>query len=82
MLSQKNESFKLVCVKMPPAPIECTKEGCLWTTPQNCPDWDKMVKLLELHTIAEHSSGTISTAANAFNAPKLEKLPRPAFSWI
>ena len=60
---------------MAPTPIECTKQECTWTTPSNCPDWDKMVKLLELHTLAEHSTG----AAHASNTPKLEKLPRPSF---
>ena len=64
---------------MPPTPIECTKDGCSWTTPSNCPDWDKMVKLLELHTMAEHGSGTVAHGSNSLNAPKLEKLPRPSF---
>ena len=38
-----------------------------------------MVKLLELHTMAEHGSGSVAHGSNSFNAPKLEKLPRPSF---
>ena len=65
---------------MPPSPLDCTKEGCDWKTPPNCPDWDKMIKMLELHTIAEHGGRGSTSAAPAINTtPKLEKLPRPSF---
>ena len=37
-----------------------------------------MIKLLELHTIAEHGSGNGSVGGNS-NTPRLEKLPRPSF---
>ena len=66
---------------MPPVPLECTKEGCDWKTPVNCPDWEKMIKLLELHTIAEHGGTTrLQDAGGASSAPRLEKLPRPSFT--
>ena len=63
---------------MPPTPLSCSKAGCDFSTPTNCPDWDKMVKLLELHTAAEHGAPT--TAATRTAVPKLETLPRPTFS--
>ena len=62
---------------MAPTPLSCSKAGCEFSTPLNCPDWDKMVKLLEIHTAAEH--GTPSTATTT-PAPKLETLPRPTYS--
>ena len=64
---------------MPPSPLDCPKDECPWKTPVNCPDWEKMVKLLELHVLAEHSGGTTSTAGSLPSAPRLEKLPRPSF---
>ena len=40
-----------------------------------------MIKLLELHTIAEHGGGTRnSDAGGVSTAPRLEKLPRPSFT--
>ena len=64
---------------MPPTPLQCTKEGCPWTTPVNCPDWEKMIKMLELHTIAEHGNTSASSQNLGSAAPRLEKLPRPSF---
>ena len=65
---------------MPPSPLECTKEGCEWKTPPNCPDWDKLIKMLELHTMAEHGRSASTAASPVTNSgPKLEKLPRPSF---
>ena len=64
---------------MPPTPLDCTKVGCEWKTPSNCPDWDKMVKLLELHTIAEHGTSSPIPEGNFSSAQRLEKLPRPTF---
>ena len=63
---------------MPPTPLDCTNTDCSWKTPAYCPDWDKMIKLLELYTIAEHGSGNGSVCSNS-NALRLEKLPRPSF---
>ena len=63
---------------MAPTPLSCSKAGCEFSTPLNCPDWDKMVKLLEIHTAAEH--GTPTTAGTTTPAPKLETLPRPSFN--
>ena len=64
---------------MPPSPIDCTKEGCSWKTPINCPDWEKMIKMLELHTVAEHGGGHTPSVNTGSAAPRLEKLPRPSF---
>ena len=65
---------------MPPAPLDCTKAECDWKTPANCPDWDKMIKMLELHIVAQHGGQNSTSASSAANlAPKLEKLPRPSF---
>ena len=66
---------------MPPTSLNCTKEGCDWTTPVNCPDWEKMIKLLELHTMAEHGgNGQNQNTGTGSGAPWLEKLPRPSFT--
>ena len=59
-------------------PLDCTNTDCSWKTPAYCPDWDKMIKLLELYTIAEDGSGNGSICSNS-NALRLEKLPRPSF---
>ena len=65
---------------MPPLPLDCTKANCEWKTPVNCPDWEKMIKMLELHIIAEHGGhNTSQTTGSGANAPRLEKLPRPSF---
>ena len=63
---------------MAPTPLDCPKAGCEWKTPVNCPDWDKMIKLQELHVMAEHG-GTAPQATGGSSAPKLERLPRPSF---
>ena len=63
---------------MAPTPLDCTNTTCSWKTLANCPDWDKMIKLLELHTISEHGGNNGSTGSIA-NTPRLEKLPRPSF---
>ena len=64
----------------PPAPLECSKTGCPFKTPTNCPDWEKMLKLLELHTAAEHATAPAASGERAASAPRLEKLPRPTFA--
>ena len=62
---------------MAPTPLACSKEGCEYSTPPNCPDWEKMVRLLELHTGAEHGAAAAPTQVRAAPGPKLETLPRP-----
>ena len=61
-------------------PIECTKDGCDYKTPPNCPDWDKMIKLLELHGMTEHGVRGASQDRAPSQTPKLERLPRPVSS--
>ena len=65
---------------MPPTPLKCSMEECEYTTPTNCPDWDKMLKLLELHTSAVHGVAPAPGVGARSSAPRLEKLPRPSFS--
>ena len=66
---------------MAPNPIKCSKTGCEFTTPATCPDWDKMLRVLELHTAAEHGTVQAGPATERSGAaPRLEKLPRPTFS--
>ena len=62
----------------PIIPLKCTASGCEFATPSNCPDWEKMLKLLELHTVAAHNVSTGQVAASP--STKLEKLLRPSFS--
>jgi hypothetical protein len=57
-----------------PDHIDCLKTGCVWKTPAHCPDWDKMMQCLAIHTAAEHRVTTTATANT-----KLERLPRPSF---
>ena len=64
---------------MAPTPLDCSKADCNWKTPANCPDWDKMIKMLELHVIAEHGGSSNNSSSASSAAPKLEKLPRPTF---
>ena len=64
---------------MAPTPLDCSKADCTWKTPANCPDWDKMIKMLELHVIAEHGGSSNNSSSASSAAPKLEKLPRPTF---
>ena len=60
-----------------PDPIDCLKTGCVWKTPAHCPDWDKMMQCLAIHTAAEHGVTTTAPAVPANT--KLERLPRPSF---
>ena len=65
-----------------PEPLECTNPDCTFTTPPTCPDWEAMLRVLQIHTDAAHrvpQGGQGSTQANMSNT-KLEKLPRPTFS--
>ena len=60
--------------------LECTKADCEWKTPVNCPDWEKTIKLLELHIVAENGhTNTIDTAGSGSNVSRLEKLSCPSF---
>ena len=61
-----------------PEPLDCLKTGCLWKTPAHCPDWDKMMQMLTIHTAAEHGVNTAPPATPHHNT-KLERLPRPSF---
>ena len=60
-----------------PEPVDCLKTGCAWKTPAHCPDWDKMMQMLAIHTAAEHGVNTATPAVPANT--KLERLPRPSF---
>ena len=60
-----------------PEPVDCLKMGCAWKTPAHCPDWDKMMQMLAIHTAAEHGVNTATPAVPANT--KLERLPRPSF---
>ena len=45
---------------MAPTPIKCFLEGCEYSTPANCPDWDRMLKMLELHNAAAHNIAPVA----------------------
>ena len=64
---------------MAPTPIKCSLAGCDYSTPANCPDWDKMLKMLKLHNAAVHNIAPVAGQGTA-STPRLEKLPRPSFS--
>ena len=65
---------------MAPTPLKCSVDQCPFATPNNCPDWEKMLKILELHTAAAHGVATNAAPANNPSTPRLEKLPRPTFT--
>ena len=64
---------------MAPTPIKCSLEGCEYSTPANCPDWDRMLKMLELHNAAAHNIAPVAGQGTA-STPRLEKHPQPSFS--
>ena len=61
-----------------PEPLDCLKTGCTWKTPAHCPDWDKMLQMLSIHTAAEHGVAS-QTTTTPLTTTKLERLPRPSF---
>ena len=65
---------------MAPTPLRCSVDECPFATPNNCPDWEKMLKILELHTAAAHGVVTNAAPGNNPSTPRLEKLPRPTFT--
>ena len=65
----------------PPAPLECSVEGCGYKTPAGAPTWDLMATFLTTHTQGVHSGGGGQVAQNQTTShSKLEKLPRPTFT--
>ena len=66
-----------------PEPLACTSPACDFTTPPTCPDWDAMLRVLQIHTDAAHrappNNGRDINHTQMPNT-KLEKLPRPTFS--
>ena len=64
-----------------PTPLECSVNGCDYTTPAGAPTWDLMATFLTTHTQGAHSGGGGQAAQNqTTNLSKLEKLPRPTFT--
>ena len=61
----------------PPPQQVCSKEAYDFTMPLNLPTWDLILKSLELHNQACHSS---NTTAPSHEKQKLERLPRPTFN--
>ena len=62
---------------MAPNPITCSKDGCDFTTPPNIPNWELIIKALELHVQACHAT---PNHTGPVSKEKLEKYPRPTFS--
>ena len=62
----------------PPAPLECSVEGCPYTTPPGAPTWDACITLLTTHAQSVHGGGGTQQGTPA--GSKLEKLPRPVFT--
>ena len=61
----------------PPAPLKCLKRDCDWITPQ-CPNWDQMSRLMDVHIHMEHPGDTpapsLQAAAGAGTGVKSGKL--------
>ena len=62
-----------------PAPADCSKTDCHWTTPAGIPTWDLVLKALEIHTNTQHAPAP-AVIPPPKSAAKLEKLPRPTFT--
>ena len=59
----------------PPEPLVCGAEGCQYRTPDNCPTWDNMIKVMELHVRQVHPGPGQQVSGGG--SSKQEKLPRP-----
>ena len=57
----------------PPEPLVCGAEGCRYRTPDNCPNWDSLIKVMELHVKQAHPG----PGQQVVGSSKQEKLPRP-----
>ena len=62
---------------MAPTPMSCSVEGCDFATPANIPNWELIIKTLEIHSQTCHNVRP-NQAPN--ERTKLEKLPRPTFT--
>ena len=60
-----------------PEPLACGKADCDYTTPPNCPNWEHMIKVLELHVRAEHGGSGDQQQVQGRAGAKQEKLKRP-----
>ena len=60
-----------------PEPLVCGVEGCQYSTPSNCPTWDNMIKLMELHVRQAHPAPGPGQPGPAGGGSKQERLPRP-----
>ena len=72
---------------MPPPPMKCQVQDCLYTTAVNLTTFDHQFKDLEFHLRMAHPQLAAQTAAPAPAAtnpggggPKPDKLPRPTIS--
>ena len=65
----------------PPAPKQCYVEGCQFTTTQGLPNYDMVMKDLELHIQCAHPDLKI-TEKDATKGPvgKPDRLPRPTIN--
>ena len=62
----------VVTVKMtPPSPLVCAAAGCEYSTPPTVPNWEQLIKVMDLHVRQAHSAGQQGPGS------KQEKLPRP-----
>ena len=62
----------------PPAPLECSVEGCAYKTAPGAPTWEAVITLLTTHAQSVHGGG--GTQQGTPSGSKLEKLPRPVFT--
>ena len=53
---------------MAPTPLRCSVDECPFATPNNCPDWEKMLKILEFHTAAAH--GVVANKQSLNTSPR------------
>ena len=62
----------------PPAPLDCSVEGCAYKTAPGAPTWEACITLLTTHAQSVHGVGGTQQATPT--GSKLEKLPRPVFT--
>ena len=60
-----------------PEPLECGAAECRYKTPESCPTWDQMIKVMDLHVRQAHTSPGQQQQGQSGSGGRQERLPRP-----
>ena len=61
----------------PPAPVECSVEGCGYATPPNVPTWELLRDMLKIHIDSVHAVAGHDGAQPVAVRPKPAPVSRP-----